>query len=172
MNIKYTLVALALFPVIALAQEGGNTALEALQAIPGDYQDTVVKLSCTGAAPSPEKWSALAYEGEVGDAPRNIVIAGGEVISNSLSAKVGTMLAHETPITIGNVLVDSPAALAAAAEACANKGLTLASADLTLTQPGEGASPLWDIVCHDSSGKRIGRVSVSAQDGAVVTESF
>jgi len=172
MKIKAAISALILTPAIALSQESGNSAIEALQAIPDDYKDAVVKLEGSNASPNPARWNALAYEDEVGDAPRNIVISGGEVISNSLSAKVGSMLAHQTPITLGNVLVDSNIAFEIAAKICAGRGLTLASANMTLTQPGEGASPMWEISCRDQSGKGIGRVSVSAQDGAVVSEKF
>lgn len=165
------LMALALAP-LALAQQENNTALSALQAIPGDYQDSVVKLSCTGASPNPTQWHALAYDGEIGDAPRNIVISAGEVISNSLSAKIGTMLAHQTGITLGNVMVDSLTAFEVAESACRSKGLEMASADMTLTQPGEGSTPVWDIVCRDLTGNKLGQVSLSASDGAIFSEKF
>jgi hypothetical protein len=172
MKLKVALIITLAAAAHSLAQQAGNTALAALQAIPGEYQDSVVKLSCTGAAPNPAQWHALAYDGEIGDAPRNIVISAGEVVSNSLSAKIGTMLAHQTGISLGNVLVDSPTAFEAAAILCQTKGQELASADMTLTQPGDGATPVWDIVCYSSSGKKIGRVSISASDAATLSETF
>lgn len=172
MKIKYALVAVLVTASSAFSQSAGNSALAALQAIPDEYQDTVVKLSCTGASPNPEKWEALAYDGEVGDAPRNIVLSAGEVISDSLSAKLGTMLSHETAIQVGNVLLDSPAAFDAAASLCSAKGMEMTSANMTLTQPGEGATPVWEIVCLGSGGKRLGKVTLSAENGSPISESF
>jgi hypothetical protein len=172
MKTKTILLVAIVSATNALAQEAGNTALAALQAVPGEYQDSVVKLSCTAASPNPAQWHALAYDGEIGDAPRNIVISAGEVVSDSLSAKIGTMLAHQTGITLGNVMVDSPIAFEVAAAQCQAKGHEMAAADMVLTQPGEGATPVWAITCIDSSGKKIGQVSLSASDGAILSEKF
>lgn len=172
MKIQAALSLAAIITSSCFAQQSGNTALSALQGMPGEYQDSVVKLSCTGASPNPDQWQALAYAGEIGDAPRNIVISAGEVISDSLSAKVGLMLAHQTSITVGNVLVDSPVAFNQAASICSSRGLSMASADMTLTQPGEGATPVWSVVCRDASGNKLGDISFSAENGATLSEKF
>lgn len=164
--------ATSLVTSASFSQQSENSALEALQAIPGEYQNAVVKLSGTGASPNPEKWEALAYADEIGDAPRNIVISAGEVISDSLSAKVGTMLSHQTGIVVGNVLVDSPEVFEIARNASASQGSEMASADLVLTQPGEGASPVWSVVCRGASGQTLGHMSVSAENGAVLSQKF
>ncbi len=149
-----------------------NTALNAIQAIPAEYEDAIVKVSCSGAAPDPQQWLILAYQDEVGDGPKEFKVINGQVDGSHESFKIGTMVAHATPIDTTQVKVDSPQILAIAQQVCEEAGRSMNSGDASLTQDGGGASPVWSVTCYDASGKNIGSIRISAVDGSIFSKSL
>jgi hypothetical protein len=149
-----------------------NTALNAIQAIPAEFEDTIVKVYCSGANPDPQYWLVLAYQDEVGDGPKEFKVVDGQVDDSHETFKIGTLVAHSTPIDTTQVKVDSPQILAIAQEACQEAGKNMSSGDASLTQDGGGASPVWNVTCYDSSGKTIGSIRISAVDGAIFSKNL
>lgn len=173
MNKKTLSLILALgMSGIAAAEAGGNTALTALQAVPADYNDDIVKVSCQGANPDPSEWQVLAYQGEIGDGPRNFKIANGEVSNDQASFKVGAMLTHGTAINLAEVGVDSPQIFALAQNLCSTAGKTMTHADMVLTQDGDGSVPVWDVKCYGEGRGSLGDIRLSAKDGAVLSQKL
>lgn len=149
-----------------------NTAGAAMSAVPEEFSDTIIKISGSGCSPDPSAWLVLAYQDEIGDGPREFKIVDGEVDGDHASFKVGQLVSHSTAIDRSRVRVDSPEIFAIASSTLQNAGKNLASANLSLTQDGDGAAPTWTAVCLDESGAVVGTLRISADSGAIFSKDI
>jgi hypothetical protein len=169
----FTLLSCLLVSVFAdAAQASENTAINAIKAIPSEYADAIVMVSCKGANPDPQYWLVMAYQDEVGDGPKEFRVIDGQVSDEHENFKIGALVAHSTLIDTTLVKIDSPQVLAIAQQACQDAGREMSAGDASLTQDGGGAAPVWSVTCYDSSGKTIGSVRISAVDGSIFSKNL
>lgn len=145
----------------------GNTGLQALQAIPEEFADSIVKVSATECSPDPSYWLVLAYQDEIGDGPKEFKVVSGEVEDDHASFKVGQLISHSTAIDRSKVNVDSPVVFAIAQAQMEAGGGNMTKANMSLTQDGEGGSPVWSVDCFGSGGERVGSLRLSADTGVI-----
>lgn len=168
--IGYSAVALAHATTTLKASE--NTAEAAILAVPEEFADAIVKVSGVQCSPDPEAWLILAYQDEIGDGPREFKVVGGEVSGDHASFKVGQLVSHSTAIDRSRVQVDSPEIFAIAQQTLQNAGKNMSSANLSLTQDGDGSVPTWTAVCLDESGKTVGTLRIAGDSGAVFSKDI
>lgn len=149
-----------------------NTAEAAIAAVPEEFSDAIVKISGTGCSPDPSAWLVLAYQDEIGDGPKEFKIVDGEVAGDHASFKVGQLVSHSTAIDRSRVNVDSPEVFAIAQQAVQAAGKSMQSANLSLTQDGDGGAPTWTVVCLDEEGSAIGTLRISADTGSIFSKEI
>ena len=146
-----------------------NSALGALNILPPEYQNFVVKISADNGTPDPPQWFILAYRGNPQEGLFSITIANGEIVQEKPSLNVGELFKVPNPIAIERITIDSRSAFEIASQFAAANDHTLRSVSYVLQQPGPDAAPIWKIWCYDRRGSNFGFLEISATNGAVVS---
>jgi hypothetical protein len=146
-----------------------NSALGALNILPPEYQNFVVKVSADNGTPDPPQWYVLAYRGNPQEGLFSITIANGEIVQEKPSLNVGELFKVPNPIAIERVTIDSRSAFEIASQFAAANDHTLRSVSYVLQQTGPDSAPLWKIWCYDRSGRNFGYLEVSATNGAIIS---
>lgn len=161
-----SLLLIAGFATLHAADPGGGIA--ALEALPPQYRDGVLKLSADNGVPNPKTWYVVAKNSRQNGAMYQVAIAQGQIVSEKISLDLRAAI-KDSSIDLSKVLVDSDGAWAAGARYCSSKGRTLGNASYALQQQGRDAAPVWSIWCYDANVKYIGLVKVLATTGAVIS---
>lgn len=151
---------------------GENSVLAAINAVPEEYADTIVKISASNCNPDPSEWIILAYQDEIGDGPREFKIVDGQVDQNHATFKIGQLVAHSTAIDRSRVNFDSTEVFELAQQTFQGAGKNIVSVNLALTQDGDGAAPTWTVTGIGDSGAILGSMRISADSGAVFSREI
>jgi hypothetical protein len=146
-----------------------NSALDALNMLPPEYQNFVVKVSADNGTPDPPQWYILAYRGNPQEGLFSITIANGEIIQEKPTLNVGELFKVPNPIAIERVTIDSRSAFEIASQFAAANDRTLRSVSYVLQQTGPDSSPVWKIWCYDRGGSYFGYIEISAANGSVIS---
>jgi hypothetical protein len=161
------------FPQFEPPQEGPlqdpNSALAALNILPPQYQNYVVKLSADNGTPDPPQWYVLAYRGSPDEGLFTITIANGQIVQEKPSFNVGELFKNPSPIAIERMTIDSPAAFEIAHQFASANGRHLESASYILQQIGPDSAPVWKVWCYDRRGSYFGYIEIAATDGTVIS---
>jgi len=161
-------IALVLTSFPLLAQER-MSAMATLQALPVKYQNGVFKVSADNAKPNPDTWYIVA-RGNADDSPfHNITMSGGQVVSDKITLGLREIFTAPSPISLGRVQIDSPAAYAIAERYAQANGKSLGGVSFALEQKGSDAAPIWSIWCYGVEGSYYGLMQLLATDGTVVS---
>ncbi len=93
-----------------------NSALGALNTLPPEYQNFVVKVSSDNGTPDPPQWYILAYRGNPQEGLFSIIVANGEIVQEKPSFNVGELFKVPNPIAIERITIDSRSAFDIAAQ--------------------------------------------------------
>ena len=171
------IATIVLLPHAALAQseppEQGstqdvNSALGALNSLPPEYQNFVVKVSADNGTPDPPQWYILAYRGNPEEGLFSIIVANGEIVQEKPTFNVGELFKVPNPIAIERITIDSHSAFEIAAQFAAANDQTLRSVSYVLQQSGPDSSPIWKIWCYDRRGSYFGYLEISATNGSLI----
>ncbi|MEO8206894.1 MAG: hypothetical protein ABI615_11995 [Chthoniobacterales bacterium] len=145
-----------------------NGALAAIQALPAEYRDGLLKLSADNGKPNPKKWYVVAQDGR--KPARNFTIIRGAISNESsgLIQNVRSAVTGGTAINLNKVKVDNIHAWHAAQTYCASKGSQLGSVSYALQQSGKSSTPIWYVWCYTKGGNYLGYIQVLATTGAVI----
>lgn len=146
-----------------------NSALGALNTLPPEYQNFVVKVSADNGTPDPPQWYILAYRGNPQEGLFSIIVANGEIVQEKPSFNVGELFKVPNPIAIERITIDSRSAFDIAAQFAAANDHTLKSVSYVLQQTGPDATPVWKIWCYGRGGNYFGYIEISATNGAVIS---
>ena len=146
-----------------------NSALDALNSLPAEYQNFVAKVSADNGTPDPPQWYILAYRGSPEEGLFSIIIANGEIVQEKPTFNVGELFKVPNPIAIERITVDSRSAFEIASQFAAANDRTLKSASYVLQQTGPDSAPLWKIWCYDRGGSYFGYIEISAANGNVIS---
>jgi hypothetical protein len=159
----------ASLPQFAPPQPDSNSALGAVSILPPEYQGYVVKLSADNGDPDPPQWYVLAYRDNPDGGLFTITIANGEIVQEKPSLNLGELFRNPSPIDVGRMTIDSPAAFDIAQQFAAANGRSLATVSYVLLQTGANSAPVWQIWCYDRGGRYFGYLEIVATDGTVVS---
>ena len=146
-----------------------NSALGALNILPPEYQNFVVKISADNGTPDPPQWYILAYRGNPQEGLFSITIANGEIVQEKPSFNVGELFKVPNPIAIERITIDSRSAFEIASQVAAANDHTLKSVSYVLQQIGPDSAPIWKLWCYDRGGSNFGYLEISATDGAIIS---
>jgi hypothetical protein len=173
-----SIVTMALLSQSALAQfesaeqaptQSVNSALGALNILPPEYQNFVVKVSADNGTPDPPQWYILAYRGTPEAGLFSIIVANGQIVQEKPSFNVGELFKIPNPISIERVTIDSRSAFDIASQFAAANEQTLQSVSYVLQQTGLDSSPVWKLWCYDRRGSYFGYVEISATNGTLIS---
>lgn len=164
------LVFLALGSLTATAPAASQSAREAKRALPGRFQDHVVKISADEGTPDPPKWFFVCRAAHGEDGILSLVVQNGRLLSTKPSLDLRVALGNYSRINFDRVLVDSRGTYEIAQRYIKNAkpGKTLGAVSYLLQQAGEDADPIWSLWCYDSSGRYLGLLKVLASTGDVI----
>lgn len=146
-----------------------NSALGALNILPPEYQNFVVKISADNGTPDPPQWYILAYRGNPQEGLFSITIANGEIVQEKPSFNVGELFKVPNPIAIERITIDSRSAFEIASQVAAANDQTLKSVSYVLQQTAPDSAPIWKIWCYERGGSNFGYLEISATDGAIIS---
>ena len=146
-----------------------NSALGALNTLPPEYQNFVVKVSSDNGTPDPPQWYILAYRGSPEEGLFSIIVANGEIVQEKPTFNVGELFKIPTPIAIERITIDSRSAFEIASQFAAANDQTLQSVSYVLQQTGPDASPVWKLWCYDRRGSYFGFIEISAANGTLIS---
>lgn len=144
-------------------------AIAAMDALPLNYRDGILKLSADNGDPNPLQWYILAKNSRRGDRIYSITVADGQIIAEKPSLDFREILNESTAITLADISVDSGQAFAIAQRHAEAAGKKLGSVSYVLEQKGQGAVPVWSIWCYDPAVKYFGYLQILATTGAVIS---
>ena len=152
-----------------LAPPDSNSALMALGILPPQYQGNVVKLSADNGNPDPARWYVLAYRDIPEGGLFSITIANGEIVQEKPSLNLGELFKNPSPIAVGRMTIDSPAAFDIAQQFAEANGKNLATVSYVLQQSGADSAPVWQVWCYDRGGRYFGYLQIAATNGTVIS---
>ena len=173
-----SIVTMVLLSQAALAQfeppeqaptQDVNSALGALNVLPPEYQNFVVKVSADNGTPDPPQWYILAYRGSPEEGLFSISVANGEIVQEKPTFNVGELFKIPNPIAIERIAIDSRSAFEIASQFAAANDQTLQSVSYVLQQTGPDASPVWKLWCYDRRGSYFGFIEISATNGTLIS---
>ncbi len=166
MNLRPAFLALCFLPATVF---GGESALQALNALPASTRGNVLRISADNANPEPATWYFIARSGFGEGSLRSIVVQDGAVLSNRPSFDVRTLVNDSAPINFGRVRIDSDDVWRIAQRFASDRGRRLGNVSLNLAQRGRGATAVWAVWCYDRTGNYFGRLNVLASSGDILS---
>ncbi len=167
------LLAMAISFSTALAAAPRIGAKTALQSLPSDFADQIVRLTADNGKPNPKRWYVLARNPQkpgllLRDPLYSITIFGGQIaeVKRSLDAR---QVLRRNFVDLAKVRVDSTDAFGIAREVLGSAGPKMRSASYQLTQRRPAADPIWEIWAYGKYDRYLGFVRVSASSGAVIS---
>ena len=123
------------------------------------------------ADPRPSRWLLLAVDPGEGVLREHVLAGEGGGAARVVAPLPGQDL-PELPLRRPSLKIDSDEALGIAASLAAEKGRAFATAHLHLRVREEGSEPVWLVAFHTASRTPVGSVSLSAESGAILRESW
>lgn len=160
------LLLLCLLPATGF---GGESALQALKALPASARGNVLRISADNANPEPVTWYFIARSGFGEGSLRSITVQDGAVTANRPSFDVRTLVNDSSPIDFSRVRIDSDAVWDIARRFASERGRRLGNVSLNLAQRGRGATAVWAVWCYDRAGNFFGRLNVLASTGDILS---
>jgi hypothetical protein len=145
-------------------------AVAAMRALPSRYQTGIFRVTGDDARPNPTSWTIITRNTLRGGSTMSVRVSRGQILSERVTINPRTLLRDSSPISVHRVRIDSGDAWQRAQRHFSNRGQRLAAADLVLRKRGPNAAPIWSITGFQSSGRRIGSVSLLASTGAIVAD--
>lgn len=169
MRLSLALLLSLFLPAALFAAPDPNGAVAAMQALPGQYQNGIMRLSADHGKPTPPYWAIIARNPARRGLPTSLTVSRGRITSERATLNPRALISGDTPITLGRVRIDSPEAWRRAQRFASDRGRRLDSVSYVLQQRGSNAAPVWSIWCYDSRGRFIGFVSLLATTGAIIS---
>jgi len=147
-------------------------AIAAMKAMPFKFKNGILEVSGKGGNPQPQEWTIIARDVDNMGTITLLTVAGGQVINQRPSANPGQMFRESGFLMVPEITIDNGVIFQTAQKFVQeNSGSALASVDYTLTRPASDLAPVWKLVCRDARGKVIGRLTLSALNGSIMTQS-
>lgn len=161
-------LALTLTAAFAAPRDG---AVAAMLALPAKYSNGILKVYGDGGNPQPALWNIIARDKDNLGTIRRLTVSGGQLIKDTASFNMGQMFRNDEYFYPQSIIVDSDKAYSIAASYAAANNTRLGSVNYSLVDQGPDVDPMWFLDCRDASGKRIGKLSIIATNGRVVSAS-
>jgi hypothetical protein len=143
----------------------GETALNALKALPRGEARKVTSIQATEGAPAPQAWTLQVPDAKLGS--REYVVVKGEIVSSQAAAKAADARGGKPQSLLGDgtIKIDSDRAAQIALQQAQAEGIDVVSLNYRLQKSGPKAAPVWVITCLDAKGAELGSVAISAITG-------
>lgn len=159
-------LALTLTAAFAAPRDG---AVAAMLALPPKYSNGILKVYGNGGNPQPAVWNIIARDKDNLGSIRRITVSGGQLIKDTASFNMGQMFRNDEYFYPQSIAVDSAQAFAIASKYAAANNTRLGSVNYSLVDQGPDVDPMWFLDCRNPAGKRIGKLSIIATNGRVVS---
>jgi len=169
MRILFSILVLALGAILSADAADRGGAIAAMQALPPQFQNGVLRLSADEGQPNPQTWYLVARDVSKNSVPRNFTVVDAQITSQSPALNLRTLVDAPSPISVNRIQVDSRDAWDIAQRFSSDQGRRLGSVSYLLQQQGRDAAPIWTVWCYDLTGRYIGVVSFLATTGAITS---
>lgn len=146
-------------------------AVAAMLALDPKYAGGIVDVSASGGTPEPKQWIILARDTADQGVLHRITVADGQVISDVPSVNLVESMRQRVVIVPQSVQVDSGDAYLVVEPIAAASGKIIGHVDYSLHQEASDAGAVWTVNCFDLDGVYIGKVSLLASSGDVLSSS-
>jgi hypothetical protein len=146
-----------------------GSALSALKLIPRGEGKRVARIEAREGTPVPDRWYILVNDPKDPNGLHEYVVAGGAVVASRNVSQFAEALKPSDVFGGDPLRVDSDRVAKIAREYAAANNVLISSINYELKKDGPGAALIWSATCLDEAGKEMGRVSVTASKGAVVS---
>jgi hypothetical protein len=163
----HLLIALVMLSLLGAAH--GETALNALKAIPPEAAQNLARIEGRDGVPSPERWHILVHDPAAAAGLREYVVAEGKLVTSREISQFAEQLAPADVIGSAAVKVDSDAAAELASAYAKANGAKAATMTYQLKKESTEAIPVWKVTGLDASGAVLGSLMVTAGQGNVLS---
>ncbi len=153
----------------AAAAPGGF--LDAVQILPPEYRQGIVKVSADDGNPNPETWYFSARNANKANDIYSLEVTDGSLTLEKPSLDFRVLLGKPTSISLPQIQVDSLGAWDIAVTFCQSRGKQLGTVSYVLKQAGASAAPIWSVWCYDPSGDDIGEIQILATNGSIISSN-
>jgi hypothetical protein len=145
-----------------------QSALTALKLLPQDKAAGVARIVGRDGTPAPERWHFITHDPAEANGLREFVVARGVLVAARSMSQFASEVKAADVLGIAGVKVDSRAAGEIAKDYALANNAALSTMNYELCREGAEAAPVWKVTCHDSQGKQLGFVTLTASKGTVV----
>jgi hypothetical protein len=161
------------FPLLAAP----DTAYQALRTVSGqrgnDVLKHVIEVEGRGGVPEPLVWRVVLDDPTARGGVRELDVAHGKIIAEHTPVRAYSGSPEGAIIDFSKLNLDSSGAFSVAEREAQKAKVGFDSVDYTLrTGDGPDANPVWVIHIMDTSHHSIGRLSMAADTGALVSSQF
>jgi hypothetical protein len=143
--------------------------LDAVQILPPEYRQGLVKVSADDGKPNPETWYFLARNAVKANDVYALEVTNGALTLEKPSFDFRALLGKPTSISLPRIQIDSLGAWDIAATFSQSRGRQLGSVSYVLEQKGTSAAPVWSVWCYDPKGADIGEIQILATNGSIIS---
>lgn len=169
--------ALLLLPLATpVAASGKDSAYQALRAI-GAARDQallnrVLEVKGLNGTPEPEKWTVILDDPLARGGVREIEVANGRIVSERTPVKAYSGTAEGVSMNFGKLNLDSEGAFAVAEDVARKAKIGFEGVDYVLQCEDANTAPTWVLQLLDAHQHSIGTVTIAADNGTVLGNSF
>lgn len=144
------------------------SAFSALQLLPPEHARNVAVIAGRDATPEPEQWHFIVFDPETENGVREIVVTGGRKTADRTVSQFAESLSSTDTVETDDLKVDSDEVGKLAMQFGVANDVSVSAMHFDLRKSGPEATPLWTVICLDSSGTELGKLMVSATRGTVI----
>jgi hypothetical protein len=163
-------VVVCLGAATAFSEDSASpTALGALKYLPRGEAKNVARIEARDGKPVPELWHILVHDAKAETGLHEYVIAGDELVASRGVSQFAERLQASDVIGLDAVRIDSDRAAKLAQQYALANNAAVATMDYRLFREGDGAAPIWKVMCLDDAGQLVGSVVLTASKGTIVS---
>jgi len=166
-------LALLFLPVIAFGRDTAYQALRILQTERGgELLNRVVEVKGFGGIPQPETWVIVVDDPLARGGVREVEITGGKITSERTPVKGYSGISTDSIMNFAKLNLDSKGAFTLAEQEAKIARVSFDAIDYVLQRDANRSVPVWTLQLLDPDLRRVGTLTIAADNGAVLSRSF
>lgn len=154
--------------VLGWEEASAASAFAALQLLRAEDARNVAIIVGRDGTPQPERWRFLVYDPQQASGLREIVVADAKVTTDRPFSQFADTIAAGQAIGSELLKIDSDQVIKLALQFGHANGVSISAMHFDVRRRGLDAAPLWMVTCLDAGGAELGKIVVSAVNGAVI----
>jgi hypothetical protein len=155
----------------AVAASAGATvpsALKALNALPPEQANRLVRIAACEGSPDPDRWHFVVYDPTAENGFSDFVVSGDKIVGRNKVSQFASSVRPEDVVGAAGVRVDSDRVAQLAWQFATANHVAVSSFNYEMRKDAIGVAPVWKVVCLDQNGNQSGWLVVDAAAGQVI----